>query len=62
MPKTRSNIVLCFALCSYLLSLVWTPTVAGAASGTGGLIIFHTNDMHARVRPDEDRGASIGLP
>lgn len=62
MLKTRSNIVLCFALCSFLLSLVWTPTVAGAASGTGELIIFHTNDMHARVCPDDDRGASIGLP
>lgn len=62
MPKTRSYAVLCFALCSFLLALVWTPAEAGAASGTGELIIYHTNDMHARVQPQDDWGQSIGLP
>ena len=34
---------------------------AEAASGTAELIIFHTNDMHARVSSKDDNGQSIGL-
>lgn len=32
-----------------------------AANGTAELIIFHTNDLHARVSSKDDRGQSIGL-
>ena len=32
-----------------------------AAGGTANLVIFHTNDMHARVSADDDSGQSIGL-
>ena len=32
-----------------------------AAAGTGELVIYHTNDMHARVTPDDDNGMSVGL-
>ena len=32
-----------------------------AAGGTAELIIFHTNDMHARVSSIDDNGQSIGL-
>lgn len=62
MLKTRSSAVTWIALCSFLLALVWTPAVAGAAAGTGELIIFHTNDIHARVQSEDDAGKSIGLP
>jgi 2',3'-cyclic-nucleotide 2'-phosphodiesterase (5'-nucleotidase family) len=48
-------------LCSFLLALVWTPALAGAASGTGELIIYHTNDMHSRILPEDDWGKAIGL-
>ena len=34
---------------------------AEAASGTAELVIFHTNDLHARVSPKDDNGQSIGL-
>ena len=34
---------------------------AEAADGTAELVIFHTNDMHARVSPEDDNGQSIGL-
>ena len=62
MPKTRSCSILCLALCSFLLALVWTPALAESAGGSGTITIFHTNDMHARILPEDDRGASIGLP
>ena len=62
MTRNRSSAALCLALCSFLLALVWMPAAAGAASGTGELVIFHTNDMHARIQPEDDRGKSIGLP
>ena len=34
---------------------------AQAANGTAELVIFHTNDTHARVSADDDNGESIGL-
>ena len=34
---------------------------AEAASGTAKLVIFHTNDLHARVSSKDDFGQSIGL-
>ena len=34
---------------------------ADAARGTAEIVIFHTNDMHARVKTDDDDGKSIGL-
>lgn len=58
---SRSYSALCLALCGFLLALAWTPAVAGAASGTGELIICHTNDMHARVQSEDDWGKAIGL-
>ncbi len=62
MPKLRrSYAALCLGLCSFLLALVWAPGLAGAASGTGELIICHTNDMHSRILPEDDWGRSIGL-
>ena len=62
MPKLRrSYAALCLGLCSFLLALVWAPGLAGAASGTGELIICHTNDMHSRILPEDDWGKAIGL-
>lgn len=37
------------------------PVTAWAAAGTGNIVIFHTNDMHARFSHDDDGGKSIGL-
>lgn len=39
------------------LTIVLTSTICAAAE----LIIFHTNDMHARVQTGDDNGQSIGL-
>ena len=49
-----------------MLMLCLLPTVDAAESPTfstqaGELIIFHTNDQHARVSTDDDDGKSIGL-
>lgn len=37
------------------------PRMGSAAGGTGELVIFHTNDMHARLMKGDDNGLSIGL-
>lgn len=53
-------------LCNFTLAFltlfifVLLPKVH-AADGTGELVIFHTNDMHARVSNIDDNGQSIGL-
>ncbi len=44
-----------------LMALVWIPGIGNAADGSGDLVIFHTNDMHARVTTEDDGGRSIGL-
>ena len=43
-----------------LAVLVWLPNAA-YANGTGELVVFHTNDMHARILKGDDNGSSIGL-
>ena len=43
-----------------LLAFVLLPKVE-AAKGTAEVIIFHTNDMHARVNTEDDDGETIGL-
>ena len=40
---------------------VITPNVEAATDGTAELVIFHTNDLHARVNPEDDNGQTIGL-
>lgn len=43
-----------------LIMIIMLPKVE-AAKGTAQLVIFHTNDMHARVSSSDDSGQSIGL-
>ena len=43
-----------------LLMFVLLPK-SEASNGTAELVIFHTNDMHARVSSKDDNGQSIGL-
>ena len=43
-----------------LLVMVLVPGVAGAREGSTEIVIFHTNDMHARMVVDDDNG-TIGL-
>ncbi len=43
------------------LIILVLPKIGSAADGTDKLIIFHTNDMHARVMAEDDGGQSIGL-
>ena len=55
---------LLFTTAKVLLVLVFLlapKTEAAKDSGTAELVIFHTNDMHARVLPDDDNGNSIGF-
>ena len=47
------------ALLMLLIFMILPKTEA--ANGTAELVIFHTNDMHARVSPEDDDGQSIGL-
>lgn len=49
-----------FLICAMTLILIFLPQVE-AADGTGELVIFHTNDTHARILPTDDKGATIGF-
>ena len=44
-----------------LALLLCMTSVSYAEEGTADLVIFHTNDMHARIKPVDDGGKSIGL-
>ena len=44
-----------------LVTLMMLSKAEAAANGTADLVIFHKNDMHARVSPEDDNGQSIGL-
>ncbi|MBR2216411.1 MAG: bifunctional metallophosphatase/5'-nucleotidase [Selenomonadaceae bacterium] len=49
---------------AWLMLCFWlavAPSLAECAAKETNIVIFHTNDMHARVTTDEDRGESIGL-
>ncbi len=58
---TRKNFRLPAIFFSMLLIFVWLPKIGSAADGTAKVVIFHTNDTHARVTADDDNGKSIGL-
>lgn len=61
MEKKRDFGMVFMTLAWVLLAVLWSPTVGLASEGSGDLVIFHTNDMHARVTPLDDGGKSIGL-
>ena len=46
-----------FGLLIVVTALIFTSTICAASE----LVIFHTNDMHARVQNTDDNGQSIGL-
>ena len=43
------------------VAILWFLAPNGSASTKSEVIIFHTNDMHARVSSADDYGSSIGL-
>ena len=50
-----------YAALMLMMVLVVLPIRGEAAEQLKEVIIFHTNDMHARVLPEDDFGQSIGL-
>ena len=46
----------------FLLMLAPALPVSAAASDGVQITILHTNDMHSRILPADDRGLSIGFP
>ena len=57
----KRRIIALWAMGWMLMAMLWAPVVGCAEDGTGHLVIFHTNDMHARVMTEDDGGKSIGL-
>ncbi len=57
MKNILRSMMLCLLLC---LSCV--PVLAKEPAGSVQITILHTNDMHSRILPEDDRGNSIGLP
>lgn len=53
----RLLLAVLWAAILYLPSAVW----AAEGDGTAEVVIFHTNDIHARVKAGDDGGATIGL-
>ena len=56
------NLIFRCLLFTLLLCLPGLPALAENAPAAVQLTILHTNDMHSRILPEDDRGNSIGLP
>ena len=49
-------------LLTALLAISLSPAALAAEPGEVTITILHTNDMHGRILPEDDRDSSIGLP